>query len=73
MFFIFLEDEASKVSIPSKVYNYLIHELPIFRVSISSHHTSKLITINYFGCVNDLNNFVLKINDDKWIKIFKTM
>ena len=37
----------------------------------SSHHTSKLITINDFGCVNDLNDFVLKINDDKWIKKFQ--
>ena len=69
--FFILEDEASKVSIPSKVYNYLIHELPIFGVLNSSHHTSKLITINDFGCVNDLNDFVLKINDDKWIKKFQ--
>lgn len=66
-----LEKKASKVSIPSKVYTYIKHDLPVFGLIDSNHHTAKLILSNDFGVVNERENFISKINNINWIKDFQ--
>jgi colanic acid biosynthesis glycosyl transferase WcaI len=71
MAFFVLEKDALDVSIPSKVYTYIKYELPIFGLINKNHHTAKIIKNNDFGEINNIQSFLKKITNDKWLINYK--
>ena len=67
-----LDDSASRLSIPSKAYTYILCRTPVLGICDPSHHLAKTINKNNIGIVNDLDAFFKGINNaeiyDSWME-----
>ena len=63
-----LDSNASKLSIPSKAYTYILANTPILGICDQSHHLSKLLKKYEIGFINDSDEFFHALNDENRFK-----
>jgi len=65
-----LDDSASKVSIPSKVYTYLMCKTPVLGLCSQQHHLARLVNNHSIGIINDVEKFMDILKSDSKYKVY---